>query len=324
LRYEEVVRAVNEVLSEYTFRLTIRQIYYRLVSPPYQLFANTPSNYRNFDKLMTKAREKGDIDWRRIEDRARTTLGGDFGYDNPDEYLETQISVFKECWRYYTRRMWDNQDCYIEVWVEKDALATLFSTVASNYRVLTFPSRGYSSFTKVMEALTERFPRYIKMGKPIIILHFSDHDPSGLNMTDDIRKRLYDRKYLIRALKEVFTDEELNQIIENKKAGKENEPLVKIVRCALTYEQVQKYNLAPNPTKKADPRAKWYISQYGDQTWELDAVPPEELERIIEESIKQHINPDKWNETIKQIEEEKEKLRERLSKLRIEEDKQNH
>jgi hypothetical protein len=270
---------------------------------------------------MTRAREKNDVDWRRIEDRARTTLGGDFGYENPDDYLKGQINNLYECWKYYTKRVWDNQDYYIEVWVEKDALATLFSDVARGYRVLTFPSRGYSSFTKIMEALTEkdRFPRYIKMGKPIIILHFSDHDPSGLNMTDDIHKRLYDRKYLVRALRELFSDEELNQLTETyKKTGKENEPLVKIVRCALTYEQVQKYKLAPNPTKKADPRAKWYISQYGDQCWELDSIEPKELQKIIEESITRFINPEKWKATIEQIEKEKETLKEKLSKLKVE------
>lgn len=327
MRYGEVVKAVNEVLSEYTFRLTVRQIYYRLVSPPYQLFANTPSNYRGFDKIMTKARERGDVNWRMIEDRARTTLGGDYGYESPDEYLKTQISRLQECWRYYTRRVWDSQDFYVEVWVEKDALATLFSDVAWKYRVLTYPSRGYSSFTKIMEALTDkdRFPRYIRMGRQIVILHFSDHDPSGLNMTEDIYKRLYGRKYLARALREVFTNEELDQIKEAyRRTGRAEEPPVEVVRCALTYDQVEKYRLAPNPTKKADPRTKWYISKYGDQCWELDSVEPRELQRIIEESITRYINAEKWRRTVEEIEKEKEELRRRLASLKIELPEKEH
>ena len=40
MKYEEVVKATNEIINEYEVRLTIRQIYYRLVSLPYQLFAN--------------------------------------------------------------------------------------------------------------------------------------------------------------------------------------------------------------------------------------------------------------------------------------------
>jgi hypothetical protein len=323
--YEEVVKAVNDVLKEYTFKLTVRQIYYRLVSPPYQLFANIASNYKSFDKIITKAREKNDVDWRRIEDRARTTLGGDFGYENPDEYLKSQINNLLDCWKYYTKRVWDNQDYYIELWVEKDALAALFQDTARGFRVLTFPSRGYSSYTKIMEALTEkdRFPRYIKMGKPIIILHFTDHDPSGLNMTDDIWNRLYKRKYLERALMDTFTREEMEAIVEAyKKSGKFEEckekGMIRVVRCALTYEQVERYKLAPNPTKKVSQGRKWYISQYEDRCWELDAVPPEELRKIIEETITRFINAEKWKATIEEIEKEKETLKEKLSKLKIE------
>ena len=77
MRYAEVVRASNEVVAQYDIRLTVRQIYYRLVSPPYQLFENTAGNYKGFDRILTRAREKGDVDWTRIEDRARTVLGGE-------------------------------------------------------------------------------------------------------------------------------------------------------------------------------------------------------------------------------------------------------
>ena len=179
MKYSEVVPVVREIIESYTIRLTVRQIFYRLISPPYQLFAGTQNNYKQFDRILTRAREKGDIDWRRIEDRARTTLGGDYGFESPEEFINYKIKDFKNSWMFYDRRMWDEQDCYVEIWLEKDALATLFSEVARKYRVLVFPSRGYSSFTKIMEALTDkdRFPRYIRMGKPIVILHFSDHDP---------------------------------------------------------------------------------------------------------------------------------------------------
>jgi len=314
MKYSEVVPVVKEIIESYTIRLTIRQIFYRLISPPYQLFPNTRGNYNQLSRILTRAREKGDIDWHRIEDRARTTLGGDYGYENPEEFIKFKIEDFKNSWMFYDRRMWDEQDYYIEIWLEKDALATFFSEVARKYRVLVFPSRGYSSFTKVMEALTERFPRYIKRGKPIVILHFSDHDPSGLNMTVDINKRLYKRNYLVRGLAEVFSPEELDKI---KELFKGKEWLVKVERCALTYEQVERYNLPPSPTKKADPRSKWYIQQFGDRCWELDAVEPNELQKIIEASILKWINREKWNETAKKIEEERQKLKEKFEKVKI-------
>jgi hypothetical protein len=317
MRYEEIVDPVNKVIDEYTMRLTVRQIYYRLISPPFQLFAGSQQNYKSFDRLLTTAREREDVEWEKIEDRARQTIGGDFGYENPDAFLNYQISRLKECSEHYTRRMWDDQPYYVEVWVEKDALATLFSNSLQGFRVLTFPSRGYSSFTKIMEALTDndRFPRYIKMGKPILILHYTDHDPSGLNMTEDINKRLYKRGYLVRALRDSFTNEELETI---KGAYKGKEFMVRIQRYALTYEQVQQFNLAPNPTKKASQGRKWYIGQFGDKCWELDALPPDELQRIIRGSVEGIIDADAWNKTLKSIKEEQEKLKEKLGRLRIE------
>jgi len=318
MRYEEVVDAVNEILGQYSYRLTVRQIYYRLVSPPYQLFANLPNLYKQFDKILTSAREKGDVDWHRIEDRARTTLGGDFGHQSPDEFIESQIESFKDCWRYYTRPLWENQSCYVEVWVEKDALATLFSRVADEYRVLTFPSRGYSSLTKFMESLEDRFVRCWKRGQPVRILHFSDHDPSGIDMFHDITRRL--EEYLIPILRKNFTNEELDKMKELvlPKWKEQGDSFFTVYHYGLTYEQVQRFNLPPNPTKKADPRAKEYVQKYGDQCWELDALPPDELERIVREAIVEHIDRDVWNKTIKQIEEEREKLKDKFSKVKIE------
>jgi hypothetical protein len=89
MRYQEVVGATNRILGEYRVRLTVRQTYYRLISPPYQLFANTATNYKSFDKIITKAREREEIDWKRIEDRARTIWGGEKDvFGSPEDYVE--------------------------------------------------------------------------------------------------------------------------------------------------------------------------------------------------------------------------------------------
>jgi len=283
LKYGAIVRAVRDVIDQYVERLTIRQIYYRLISPPYQLFANTASNYKRLVKMLTRAREEGDINWRRIEDRARNTYGGDYGYGSVEEYVKSRIESFKDC--YYSRRMWDDQPRYVEVWLEKDALTSLFTSVADKYRVLVYPSRGYSSFTRVMEAIEDRFN--LKDGKKVVVLHFSDHDPSGLDMTRDIRMRLM-------------------------RYGASN---VTVKRIALTIEQVKALNLAPNPTKKTDPRARWYVDSYGDRCWELDAVEPNTLRDIVAKAIEAYIDKDVWNKTVERSKREYEEAKERLEKL---------
>jgi hypothetical protein len=276
MKYEETVQAINQVLAQYETKLTVRQIYYRLVSPPFQLFENTQGNYKAFDRILTKARERGDVDWRRIEDRARVELGGEpeLTFTGPDDYFDW---LFKMSEEYYTRRLWDDQPKYVEVWVEKDALSTLFESAAKPYRVVVFPSRGYSSFTKVMEAL-ERFPD----GKDIVILHFADHDPSGLDMSRDLTERF-------RAYAEM--------------AGFDG--TIEVSRRALTIEQVRRYNIPPNPTKRADARTPAYVTKYGNACWELDALPPDELQRIVEEAISEHIDFEAWNEGLNRIERER-------------------
>lgn len=285
MRYAEVVKTANEVIEQYDIRLTIRQIYYRLVSDPYLLFPNTPSAYKGFDKIMTRARERGDVDWHRIEDRSRETLGGDWGYSSPKEYLEYKIDGFAEC--NYTRALWENQPRHVEVWVEKDALAGLFHDAARPYRVLVYPTRGYSSFTKVMEAIEDRLAEAKEKGKDIVLLHFTDHDPSGLQMRDDLAERLASYGGIVGAIKPI----------------------------ALNIAQVKRLRLAPNPTKRADPRSKGYVERYGNSCWELDAVPPDELMRMIKEAIEAEIDRKAWNEQVKRTKRERAELERKLKRM---------
>jgi hypothetical protein len=278
MRYKEIVRSSNEVLSQYQVRLTIRQLYYRLVSPPYRLFANTQTNYKKFDKIMTKAREKLDIDWSRIEDRARTILGGEGRlFNTPGDYVDWLFFWINA--EQYDHPLWRYQPTYVEVWVEKDALSSLFQAAARPFRTVVFPSRGYSSLTKVMEAV-KRFPA----SKETVILHFADHDPSGVDMTRDIWTRVL--RYGARTCR--------------------------VKRMALTINQVKEFALPPNPTKRADARSANYIATYGDACWELDAVPPDRLQEIVGDAIRSELDMDVWNRTTRQTLEDKERIAEVL------------
>ncbi|MDE1767270.1 MAG: hypothetical protein KGI27_13515 [Thaumarchaeota archaeon] len=132
LQYREYVRATNDIISQYDILLTVRQIFYRLVSSGF--IQNTINSYKLFDRMITRGRERGDIDARSIVDRARQVMGGDYGYASVQDFVRTKISELEDT-EQYTRRIWDNQPQYVEVWVEKDALATLFSSIADGYRV---------------------------------------------------------------------------------------------------------------------------------------------------------------------------------------------
>ncbi len=53
-----------------------------------------------------------------------------------------------------------------------------------------------------------------------------------------------------------------------------------------------------NPAKETDSRYKDYLQKYGESSWELDAIEPRELARLVTEAIKAKItDPQAWNET---------------------------
>ena len=57
-----------------------------------------------------------------------------------------------------------------------------------------------------------------------------------------------------------------------------------IVKCALTLEDVEGYNLPPDFTKKTDSRRAAFVAKYGDVSVELDALPMAILrERLLEQ-----------------------------------------
>ena len=283
MNYQTTVKNVNEVLGQYEGLLTLRQIYYRLVAN-YGL-ANRRSSYNQLSKCLVKAREDGEVDDTRIADRSRNTEGGDFGFASPKEYLTYKADAFSS--NNYTRKIWDDQPSYVEVWVEKDALSLVLGPALSGLRVVLAPSKGYSSYTFIKRmAVDERFSQ---VDKPIIILDFRDHDPSGIQMTEDLLRRFI--KYQDPSME------------------------ITVKRIALTIDQVREYKLEPNPVKLADPRSSVYRASYGETCWELDAIPPNELTRIVQEAVQREIDSEAWEKTRKASEIEKKKLQPKLDRM---------
>lgn len=104
-------------------------------------------------------------------------------------------------------------------------------------------------------------------GKECVILYLGDHDPSGLDMVRDIRNRLNEfDKYGI--LPGKF---EVNHI-------------------ALTTEQVYKYQPPENFAKLKDPRAKGYVEEFGNKSWECDALNPQTLTALLKTEIENLID----------------------------------
>jgi hypothetical protein len=260
----------NEIIRGYQaqgYDLTLRQVYYQLVSR--DLLANQQKEYDRLGSIINDARLTGLIDWSAIVDRTRN-IRGVATYDNPEELIARNV------WQYSIDK-WENQKYRLEVWIEKDALAGVFSRVCNRNQVDFFSCRGYTSQSEMYVA-AKRHQGYIEAGQTPIILHFGDHDPSGIDMSRDIRERL-----------EMFNYGEA----------------IKVDRLALNMNQVKQYNPPPNPNKETDSRSPGYTRIYGAYSWELDALNPETLSALVEEAVDEFRDAALWQDKVAQETEER-------------------
>src|SRR3990170_2368373 len=122
--------------------MTVRQLYYRLVAG--LVIPNNIRSYQNLVGLLTKARKVDLLDTSKFVDRARAVTGA-YGYASLESYLDI-VS------RAYRRRPNDGQPEYIEVWTEKDALSAVIGDVVRPYGATLVVSKGYTSYTVLVEA----------------------------------------------------------------------------------------------------------------------------------------------------------------------------
>ncbi len=115
---------IDAILTEYQalgLRVTLRQLHYQLVS--HHGFPNTKTSYkRQLTPLVTDARLAGLLDWDAIEDRMRPP-------DIPQEW-NSPTGFLDDALRVYRLPRWEGQDCYCELWVEKDALINVLKQLA--------------------------------------------------------------------------------------------------------------------------------------------------------------------------------------------------
>ena len=267
----ELIELCNTIIADYTeqgFQLTLRQLFYQLVSR--DVIANKQQEYKRIGSIINDARLAGLIDWEAIEDRTRN-LRALAHWDNPPQIL---TSVAQQ----YRMNMWDNQEFRPEVWIEKDALVGVIERVCNKWDVPFFSCRGYTSQSEMWGAAM-RLADHAHHGQTPMIFHFGDHDPSGKDMTRDITDRL--RLFM---------------------GG------IDVQRLALNMDQIEKYNPPPNPAKITDSRSTAYIREFGDESWELDALEPVVIAALIDEHIGKLIDWGNWEARQAEIDADRAKL----------------
>jgi hypothetical protein len=261
------------------YQITLRQLYYRFIATdafpesrrdPESGTKNTERNYKWLGGLVSDARLAGLIDWSHLEDRGREQLGGDTGWGTPRNIIRYGANN-------YAITHWDNQEHYVEVWVEKQALEDVVSRPCGRWNVPYFACKGYVSQSSMHEAALRL--RQIGGDRAKTVIHLGDHDPSGIDMTRDIQDRL-------------------------RMFGAS----VDVRRIALNMDQVETYDPPPSPAKITDSRAADYIDRFGHDSWELDALEPATLEALIEEEITSRLDMSLWQGRLDREERERQVL----------------
>jgi hypothetical protein len=266
-----VIEQANQICAEYAaqgYDLTLRQLYYQFVSRG--LIPNRQSEYKRLGDTINDARLAGVMDWDYIVDRTRN-LRDLAHWGSPQNILNAVAG------QYRTYR-WNTQPYAVEVWIEKDALIGVIAGVCETNDVPYFSCRGYVSQSEMWSAAQRHLRYQLDDQKPVVI-HLGDHDPSGIDMSRDIQDRL-----------SLFG------------------ATTRVRRIALTMDQVDQYQPPPNPAKLTDSRATDYIDNYGDESWELDALDPATLSALIQAEIDAFKDEDEWDRRTNAMLDERQQL----------------
>ena len=253
-----LIDRINLIVAEYQamgYVLSLRQAYYQCVTRNW--VENTEQSYKNVGSAVTDGRLAGLIDWDAIEDRGRK-LKKNTHWGSPAEIVNI-------CAEQYAIDKWSPQPNFVLVMVEKEALAGVLQPACSKVDVRFAANKGYGSASFFYE-VGKLLNRMDTRGKKLHVLYLGDHDPSGIDMTRDVRERL----------------ELLSRCNVN------------VHRLALNYDQVEEHQPPPNPTKISDSRAAAYINRFGYESWELDALRPDLLASLVTEFVVGLRDQDLW------------------------------
>jgi hypothetical protein len=279
---QSVIDHANRIAGEYVaqgYDLTLRQLYYQFVARG--LIPNKQSEYKRLGTIINDGRMAGLIDWNYLVDRTRNP-------EHPSTWRDP-AHIIQVVANQFAIDKWEDQPNYVEVWVEKEALAGVIERIGAEMQVSTLACRGYMSQSEQWVA-AQRFGKKIHSGQAVHVIHLGDHDPSGIDMTRDNLERLttFIMADAYRMLKSQGVDPGTNynsiRAAISDTWNVDGRPF-QVHRIALNMDQVEEYDPPPNPAKLTDSRANEYIENYGDESWELDALPPDVLSDLIRDNV---------------------------------------
>jgi hypothetical protein len=246
--------------------MTVRQVFYQ--ATVHNIVEKSEAGYNKVQTDLVQIRRSGVLPYDWLADNTRWQR-------KPRTFSSVEQALLNTA-KFYRKSLWDDTGVYVEVWLEKDALAGVVYPITELYDVPLMVARGYASLSFLHGAA-----EYINdLDVPTFIYHFGDFDPSGVNAAEKIDQTL-----------------------------REMAPLAEIefMRVAVTHDQIAELNLPTRPTKISDSRSK----NFGEISVELDAIDPNLLRGMVEAVITEHLPEDQF-EVLKAAEESERQIIQRL------------
>jgi len=268
-RREQLIADTKVIIEQYDYKLTLRQIFYRLLSKQ-QIDCN---KYKYLSSVLVYARKNNLIPYNAICDKTRSNeITIEMLIDEDIIYKSALKQAFILLTEYELDR-WLYQPYKIIVVVEKQALETMFSIVTRSLGVTLIVNRGYNSYTQIKNIALKLSENCLE-DRALRFLLFGDFDPSGIDIMRNFEKQI--------------TEEGVNAVFET---------------VALTKQQINEYQLPSAPTKITDKRRKKFIEKHGDNIVELDALEPNILQKLITDSVLKYFNQQIYEQEVLPVQE---------------------
>lgn len=229
--------------------MTVRQVFYQATVRG--LVEKNEAGYVKVQTQLVQMRRSGMLPYAWLVDNTR--------WQRKPRTFSNVGEALRETARLYRKSLWDQSNSYVEIWLEKDALAGAILPITSLYDVPLMVARGYASLSFLYDAA-----QYIgAIEVPAYIYHLGDFDPSGVN-----------------------AGERIQDTLQKLAPGAD----IHFARLAVTVAQIEEWHLPTRPTKATDSRARGF----GDISVELDAIEPERLRTIVESAIQAHLPPHQY------------------------------
>jgi hypothetical protein len=242
--------------------MTVRQVFYQAVVAG--LVEKTEGEYNaTVARLLLEMRRSGQIPYTWISDNTRWQR-------KPRTYrgLADFIARHQQAYR---RDLWAQAADYLEIWLEKEALAGVVFEVTELYDVPLMVSRGFASESYLYSAADTITDQLVQGKQLAFIYYFGDFDPSGIHISNSIEKSL-------------------RRLCHQLASGFEPDMLV-FERVAVTEEQIETWTLPTRPTKR---RGNSHATSWPDgrPSVELDAFSANDLRNLVRFCIEDHVDED--------------------------------